>query len=65
MTITIYGLVGYANKLQMPLENLEMEELAIGEEFMFKGKVYEIRSVAEDRDGYLINVSLTMNEAWN
>ena len=64
MTVTIYGLLGHANKLRISLDSLEMEEMAPGEEFTFNGKVYEIRSVAQDEHGFLINVSLVLNEAW-
>lgn len=64
MTVTIYGLLGHATKLRMPLDSLHMEEMAPGEEFIFNGKVYEIRSVAQDEHGFLINVSLVVNEAW-
>ena len=63
MTVTIYGLLGHANKLQMPLDSLEMEDLEPGEEFAFNGKVYEIRSVAQVDDGITINVSLIIEEA--
>lgn len=64
MTITIYGLQGHANRLQLPLESLDIEELAPGEEFTFNGKVYEIRSVAQTDDQITINVSLILNQSW-
>ncbi|MEE8435978.1 MAG: hypothetical protein V3S64_14430 [bacterium] len=63
MTVTIFGLLGHANKVRMSLDSLEMEEMAPGEEFVFNGKVYEIRSVAQDKNGFLINVSLVLYEA--
>ena len=63
MTVTIYGLLGYASKLQLPLDSLEVEELAEGEEFAFSGRVYEIRSVSNDGGDITINVSLIMNNA--
>jgi hypothetical protein len=63
MEITIYGLLGHAHKLDLPLESLEVEELAAGEEFAFNGRIYEIRSVTPLESGYAINVSLVMNEA--
>lgn len=64
MTVTIYGLLGHSSKVRMPLDSLEIEEMAPGEEFAFMGKVYEIRSVSQDENGFLINVSLVLNEAW-
>lgn len=63
MTVTIYGLLGHANRVEMPLDSLEMEEMAPGEEFVFDGKVYEIRSVIKGENGFLINVSLVLNQA--
>lgn len=63
MEVTIYGLLGHAHKLDLPLESLEVEELAVGEEFAFNGRIYEIRSVSPLKSGYAINVSLVMNEA--
>ena len=63
MTVTIYGLLGHASKVQMSLDSLELEEMAPGEEFTFNGKVYEIRSVSQDENGFLINVSLVLNQA--
>lgn len=64
MTVTIYGLLGHSSKVRMPLDRLEVEEMAPGEEFALDGKVYEIRSVTQDGDGFLINVTLVLNEAW-
>jgi hypothetical protein len=64
MTVTIYGLLGHAGRFQLPLEHLEAEELAPGEEFTFNGRVYEIRSVTETGEGITLNVSLVMNHAW-
>jgi hypothetical protein len=63
MTVTIYGLLGHAGKLALPLESLDIEELAAGEEFVFNGRVYEIRSVMNDEETVLVNVSLVMNHA--
>ncbi len=66
MNVTICGLLGHAGKLRVPLESLEVEDLAPGEEFVFSGRVYEIRSVSRGTDGdsLVINVSLVMNHAW-
>ena len=59
MNITIFGIVGQRS-VQMPLEKLDVDDLEVGREFMFRGKVYEIRSIAETDDGFLINVILIM-----
>ena len=55
MDVYIYGITGQ-REVSMPLENLEVEELEVGGQFIFKGLVYEIRSVAEMGDRFLINV---------
>ena len=63
MIVTLYGLLGHAGKLELPLESLDIEDLAPGEEFVFNGRVYEIRSVAAIGEGIAVNVSLVMNHA--
>ncbi len=63
MTITIYGLLGHAGRLDLPLDALEMEELAPGEEFAYDGRVYEIRSVNRYAGQVVLNVSLVLNHA--
>jgi hypothetical protein len=63
MMLTIYGLLGHAGKLDLPADSLEIEELAAGEEFVFNGRVYEIRSVSHSAERVLLNVSLVMNHA--
>lgn len=63
MTVTIYGLLGHAGKLELPLESLDVEELAAGEEFVFNGRVYEIRSAWHHGETIHVNVSLVMNHA--
>ncbi len=45
----------------MPLENLDIEELDVGREFVFDGKIYEIRSIANVERGILINVVQSMD----
>lgn len=61
--VTIYGLMGHAGRIQMPLEALEVEELEPGEEFVFNGKVYQIRSVLHRDEDVMINVTLALNQA--
>ena len=59
MNVTIYGIIGQKT-VNMPLDNLEIDDLDVGREFVFKGKVYEIRSITEQEDNFLINVVLIM-----
>ncbi len=59
MNITIFGIVGQQS-VEMPLEKLDIDELEVGREFLFRGKVYEIRSIADTVNGFLINVILIM-----
>lgn len=63
MTVTIYGLLGHAGRLDVSLDSLDVEDLAPGEEFVFNGRVYEIRSVLDSGEAMLLNVSLVMNHA--
>ena len=60
MTLTVYGLMGHSGKLEMPLEQLDVEELEPGGEFEFEGNLYEIRSVQEDHEAIRINVVLSL-----
>ena len=59
MNITIFGILGQRS-VEMPLEKLDIDDLEVGREFLFRGKVYEIRSIAETDTGFLINVVLIM-----
>jgi len=61
--VTIYGLMGHAGHLRVPLETLDVEELERGEEFVYNGKIYQIRSVIERGHDVIINVMLAMNQA--
>jgi hypothetical protein len=61
--VTIYGLLGHAGRLQLPLEALEVADLEPGEEFIYNGKVYEIRSVIREGEEITLNVLLAMNQA--
>jgi hypothetical protein len=60
MTITVYGLIGHAGKLEIPVEQLDVEDIEPGNEFEFEGNLYEIRSVQEHGDGIRINVVLSL-----
>jgi len=44
----------------MPLEQLEVEELEVGRELVFGGKIYEIRSLTEMDAYILMNVVVVM-----
>lgn len=63
MTAIIYGLLGHAGRLELPMESLEVEMLDTGEEMLFNGRVYEIRSIYRDGDEVILNVFLVATEA--
>jgi len=56
MHVTVYGLLGYAGKVKLPLDLLDVEDLEPGQEFAYNGHIYEIRSVFENDLGVGINV---------
>ena len=60
MNVTVYGLIGHAGKVDLPVEMLELEELETGREFEYNGRVYEIRSVSENEHGVRINVVMSV-----
>lgn len=60
MNVSVYGLIGHAGKLDVPLDQLDVEDLEPGGEFEFEGNLYEIRSVQEDEHEIRINVVLSM-----
>ena len=60
MDVYIYGITG-EREVVMPLENLEVDDLDVGREILFKGVIYEIRSINELEKGILINVVQTMD----
>jgi len=60
MDIKIFGLVGHSGGVTMRLEDLELDELDLGREFIYRGHIYEIRSVMEQGDALVINVVATM-----
>ena len=59
MEVSIFGITGH-RELRMPLEELEVEDLEVGRELVYGGKIYEIRSLTELDTGLLMNVVLTM-----
>ncbi|MCZ6472568.1 MAG: hypothetical protein O7A08_03950 [SAR324 cluster bacterium] len=59
MNVIIFGITGH-RELRLPLEQLEVEDLEVGREFVFDGKIYEIRSLVETDDGILMNVVVAM-----
>ncbi|MCZ6627335.1 MAG: hypothetical protein O7E56_03800 [SAR324 cluster bacterium] len=59
MNVIIFGITGH-RELRLPLEQLEVEDLEVGREFVFDGKIYEIRSLVETDDGILMNVVMAM-----
>ena len=59
----IFGLVGHAGALRMPLEELDVDELEPGREFIHHGRIYEIRSVVELSEGVQLNVVLALDQA--
>ena len=59
MDVSIFGITGH-RELRMPLEELEVEDLEVGREFVYEGKIYEIRSLTELDTGLLMNVVVTM-----
>ena len=63
MMVTIYGLLGHAGKLVLPLEHLDVEELAPGQEFVFEQSLYQIRSVLQQAETVLLNVTMVMQAA--
>ncbi len=55
MNAIIFGITGH-RELRLPLEQLEVEDLEVGRDFVFNGTIYEIRSLVETDDGILMNV---------
>jgi hypothetical protein len=60
MTVMVYGLMGHSGKLEMPLDQLDVEDLEPGGEFEYEGNLYEIRSVQQEREAIRINVVLSL-----
>lgn len=62
MELTVYGLMGHAGHLKVPLEELDLDELEAGEEFAYRGKIYQVRSVLHVDNEVKINVTMTMDQ---
>lgn len=60
MNVTVYGLIGHAGRVEMPMDELNVEELETGSEFEYNGRVYEIRSVIENDQEIRINVVMAV-----
>lgn len=61
MDVIIYGLQGHSGGLRVSLDDLELDELEEGREFIFGGRIYEIRSITETAGGTLLNVVLALD----
>ena len=59
MKVTLYGITGY-RELTLPLDDLDIEELETGSEFVYRGTIYEIRSINEREGGLMMNVVVAM-----
>lgn len=62
MDAIIYGLVGHAGSISMPLEDLDLDDLATGREFAYQGRIYEIRSITEGDSTVQMNVVMIMED---
>lgn len=60
MTVTVSGLVGHSGMLEIPAEQLDVQDYEPGSEFVFEGNLYEIRSVQQDGNGLRIDVVLSL-----
>ena len=59
MNLHIYGIIGH-RLVTIPLDDLDLDDLDAGEEFVFKDRVYEIRHLEEYADHIQLNVVLKM-----
>ena len=64
MEAIIYGLVGHASSLRLPLDALDLDDLAVGREFTYHGRLYEIRSLSENGDTVLMNVVMILEDVY-
>ena len=62
MEVIIYGIVGHASSVRLPLDALDLDDLAVGREFTYNGKLYEIRSLSEDEETVRMNVVMILED---
>ena len=62
MEVIIYGIVGHASSVRLPLDALDLDDLAVGREFTYHGRLYEIRSLSENGDTVLMNVVMILED---
>ena len=62
MEVIIYGIVGHASSVRLPLDALDLDDLAVGREFTYNGKLYEIRALSEDGDTVRMNVVMMLED---
>ena len=62
MEVIIYGIVGHASSVRLPLDALDLDDLAVGREFTYNGKLYEIRSLSEVEETVRMNVVMILEE---
>lgn len=63
MNVYIYGIVGHAGAVEMPLDDLDIDELEVGREFLYDGKIYEVRSMYGSDDNVRLNVVIALDPA--
>lgn len=61
MIVSIYGIIGQAGALRLPIEELDVDDLEVGREFMHGGNIYEIRSIFGTSDDIRMNVVMASN----
>ena len=62
MEVIIYGIVGHASSVRLPLDALDLDDLAVGREFTYHGRLYEIRSLSEDEETVRMNVVMILED---
>ena len=62
MEVIVYGIVGHASSVRLPLDALDLDDLAVGREFTYNGKLYEIRSLSEDEETVRMNVVMILED---
>ena len=61
MDVHIFGILGQPRAVIIPLEELEVEELEVGQEFIYAERSYEIRSIFRLEDAIQLNVMMTLD----